>query len=126
MLASIATTAVALALNFRAFEAFGSSGSVAMDGLLMGEEPAEIRVGTLGQEGLTGSPVSTRMPRSGAEIPKRRAGGAIRSLALMLEDWLPAFSGQASLAPTLFDGHRVQRIIDAARRSSDGAGWVSL
>ena len=54
------------------------------------------------------------------------AGAAIRSLALMLEDWLPAFSGQSSTAPTLFDGHRVQRIVDAARRSSDGAGWVSL
>jgi hypothetical protein len=28
--------------------------------------------------------------------------------------------------PTLRDGLVVQRVIDAARRSSDGAGWVSL
>ena len=43
----------------------------------------------------------------------------------MLEDWLPAFSGgSAAGVPTLTDGHRVQQIIDAARRSSDGDGWV--
>jgi predicted dehydrogenase len=126
MLAAITTTAIALQQNFRAFEAFGSAGSLVMDGLLMGEEPVGIRRGRLGQTGLSPEEVSSRMPRSGSEIPKRRAAGAIRSLALMLEDWLPAFSGQRTLAPTLHDGHRVQQVIDAARRSSDGAGWVKL
>jgi predicted dehydrogenase len=126
MLASVTTTAVALSQNFRAFEAFGSAGSVAMEGLLMGEVPAEIRVGKLGSEGLAVEPPRMRMPRSGAEIPTRRAGGAIWSLALLLEDWLPAFSKEPSRAPTLYDGHRVQRVIDGARRSSEGAGWVEL
>jgi hypothetical protein len=44
----------------------------------------------------------------------------------MLEDWLPAFDGQATVVPTLVDGHRVQRVIDAAIRSSAGEGWVTL
>jgi hypothetical protein len=44
----------------------------------------------------------------------------------MLEDWLPAFSGAPTIAPTLRDGWRVQHIIDAARRSSAGDGWVEL
>jgi hypothetical protein len=44
----------------------------------------------------------------------------------MLEDWLPAFSGEPTDAPTLPDGHRVQRVVDAARRSAAGEGWVTL
>ena len=72
--------------------------------------------------------------RSGYELPKRRAAGAIRSLALMLEDWLPAFatsdgdaaSTHAAGVPTLRDGVRVQRVIDAASRSSAGEGWVEI
>jgi predicted dehydrogenase len=67
------------------------------------------------------------MPRSGVELPKRRAAGAIRSLALMLEDWLPAFDGEpAPGVPTLRDGWLVQAVVDAARRSAAGAGWVDL
>jgi hypothetical protein len=30
------------------------------------------------------------------------------------------------VAPSLHDGHRVQRVVDAARRSSEGGGWVAL
>jgi predicted dehydrogenase len=68
-----------------------------------------------------------------------RRSAPIRALALMLERWLPALRGQAAGAgtaddgrgsgpsvPTLRDGLVVQRVIDAARRSSDGAGWVAL
>jgi hypothetical protein len=48
-------------------------------------------------------------------------------MALMLEDWLPAFEGKpAPPVPTWADGWRVQRAIDAARESSKGAGWVTL
>jgi len=126
MVVTICTTAVAVAQNYRSFAAFGSTGSLSIDGLLMGEEPAAVNVGTVGAQGLSPAPVEVRVPRSGAEVPQRRAGTAIRALALMLEDWLPAFAGQPSVAPTLADGHRVQRIIDAARRSSAGGGWVGL
>jgi predicted dehydrogenase len=47
-------------------------------------------------------------------------------MALMLEDWLPAFRGEPSPVPTLRDGLRVQRVVEAARRSSAGEGWIAL
>lgn len=125
-LVSIITTAIAFQRNFRAFEAFGSAGSLVMDGLLMGEENVQVVAGSVGQDVAAVVANSDRKPASGREAPKRRAASAILSLALMLEDWLPAFSGLPTVAPTLYDGHRVQRIIDAARRSADNAGWVSL
>jgi predicted dehydrogenase len=125
-LATILTTAIAFQQNFRSFDAFGSDGSVSIGGALMGESEPEIRQGTVGTDGLhTVEPV-VRMPRSGMEPPKRRAGPSIQALALMLEDWLPAFSGGESGAPSLRDGHRVARIIDAARESAAGAGWVPM
>jgi predicted dehydrogenase len=126
MLATVTTTAIALAQSFRSIEIFGSAGSLAIGGALMGEESGTIQVARAGDAAAEAESVPTREPRSGGEIPKRRAGAAIRSLALMLEDWLPAFSGQPTSVPTLLDGHRVQRIVDGARRSSEGAGWVSL
>ncbi len=92
----------------------------------MAESEPEIRVGTSGAEGLTVLAPSERMPASGLELPKRRAAGAIRALALLLEEWLPAFDGGVSKAPSLIDGHRVARIIDAARQSSAGAGFFKL
>ena len=51
-----------------------------------------------------------RALRSGGEPPKRRAAGAIKALALLLEEWLPAFDGKSSSAPTLVDGHRVAKL----------------
>jgi predicted dehydrogenase len=44
----------------------------------------------------------------------------------MLEDWLPAFSGGASPnpIPNFEDGLLVARVIEAARASAAGAGWV--
>ncbi len=119
------TTAIASEQNFRSFEAFGSSGSVMMEGLLMGEREPTLRKGTSGA-GVSDVGLVRRTARSGMEPPKRRAGGAILALALMLEDWLPAFSGGLSTAPSLRDGHRVQRIVDAARASAAGGGWVVL
>jgi hypothetical protein len=66
------------------------------------------------------------MPRSGVELPKRRTWGAVRALALMLEDLLPAFDGTKTRVPDLYDGWVVQSVVDAARQSSAGAGWVDL
>jgi len=126
MLAVIWTTAVALHENSRAFECFGSHGSLTMAGALLGTEEPEIRSSSVEHaEGEVIAP-SDRMPASGMELPARRAAGAIRALALMLEDWVPAFAGQPSPVPTLRDGHRVQHVIDAALRSSAGEGWVDL
>lgn len=126
-LVTITTTAVALQSNFRAFEAYGSAGFLAMSGGLMGPE-AEVDIVAAsvdGSEPVRISPVSREL-RSGAELPQRRATPAIKALALMLEDWLPAFESRPTVVPTLVDGDRVSRVIDAARASADGAGWVSL
>jgi predicted dehydrogenase len=124
-LVTVSTTAVALGPTFRAFEAFGSEGSLTMRGALMGPgadvDIVATRVGE--SDRITPSP---RRLRSGAELPERRATQAIRALALMLEDWLPAFEGGPTTVPTLADGHRVARVIDAARASAAGAGWVEL
>ena len=74
------------------------------------------------------------MAGDAAAIPATgRRTAPIRALALMLERWLPALHGQATAeldgapsVPTLRDGLVVQRVIDAARRSSEGDGWVSV
>ena len=125
MSALISCSAVALGGNRRELELFGSDGRIDVDGSVQGD--VAIRALHVGDDAPTVVPGSARVPRSGAELPKRRAAGAIRSLALMLEDWLPAFDGlPAPGVPTLRDGWRVQQVIDAARRSSAGAGWVGV
>jgi predicted dehydrogenase len=125
-LATITTSVVGLFMDRRELEFSGSQGTIRVEGSILGGEPV-LRAGRVGDEGLQERPLSDRMLRSGAELPKRRAASAIRALALMLEDWLPAFSGkEARGVPTLRDGVRVQRVIDAARRSAAGGGWIEL
>lgn len=125
-IATITCSAVGLGRNHREVELLGSRGALAMRGHVMGPEP-EVHLTLIGDEAPRLIPPSTRMPRSGRELPKRRAAVAIRALALMLEDWLPAFEGKpAPGVPTLLDGWRVQCVIDAARRSAAGEGWVAL
>jgi predicted dehydrogenase len=113
------------------FEAFGSDGSLEIDGTLFG---GTVRAGRLGAEAWRELPGSDRTAGGdAAAIPASgRRAAPIRSLALMLEDWLPALrgapvrGGQAPGVPTLRDGLVVQQVIDAARRSSAGEGWVAL
>jgi predicted dehydrogenase len=124
MIAHISTTAMALNNSIRSYQAYGSEASFTLEGTVMGDD--QLKAGKVADKALLPIEPSGRMPRSGVELPKRRAAGAIRSLALMLEDWLPAFSGKPVDVPTLKDGHRVQRIMDAALKSSAGAGWVKL
>lgn len=72
-------------------------------------------------------PPSQRMPRSGRPLPDRKAAGEIRAMALMLEDLLPAFDGeQVGSVATFHDGWQVERVIEAAHHSAEGAGWVQL
>jgi predicted dehydrogenase len=125
MIASVNVCAVGLhADSDYRLEAFGSEGTVTIDGTVFS---AGIRAGRVGDDGLSVVPGSTRMPRSGLPIPGGRTASAIRMMALMLEDWLPAFSGDpAPGVPTLRDGLLVQRVIDAAHRSSRGEGWVGI
>jgi predicted dehydrogenase len=106
------------------FEAFGSDATIAIDGSLYG---GRVRAGTLADDQMADVELSTREPRRGLPAATRRADAAVRAMALLLEDWVPALRGdKAPGVPTLRDGLTVQRIIDAARRSSDGAGWVRL
>jgi len=123
-LAVISVTASALhTQSAYRLEAYGSDGSIRIDGSLFA---GSVSAGQVGDEGLAAVDATPREPRSGRAIPDRRAGAAIRMMALMLEAWVPAFRGEPTPVPTLRDGQRVQRVVAAARRSSAGAGWVDL
>jgi predicted dehydrogenase len=142
--ASISLTTVGLHSGSRyRFEAFGSGGTAEIDGTVFG---GTVRAGRAGEEGLRELSLSDAAVSDPAAIPATgRRSAPIRALALMLEQWLPRVRGDAGTGavrtsagpadaghgptpgvPTLRDGLVVQRVIDAARRSSDGAGWVSV
>jgi predicted dehydrogenase len=133
--ASISLTTVGLHTGSRyRFEAFGSGGTAEIDGTVFG---GTVRTGRAGEEGLRELALSDAAVSDPSAIPATgRRSAPIRALALMLERWLPSVRGSAAPAEaesgpgpsvaTLRDGLVVQRVIDAARLSSDGAGWVSL
>ena len=137
MRALISLTTVGLHTGSRyRFEAFGSEGTAEIDGTVFG---GTVRAGRAGEDGLRELALSDAAVGDPSAIPATgRRSAPIRALALMLEQWLPSVrglatagaagsrSGLAPSVPTLRDGLVVQRVIDAARRSSDGAGWVSL
>jgi predicted dehydrogenase len=105
-------------------EAFGSDGTVRLDKTVGSEELLE--AGRAAEDGLRRHTVTERVVAGLDNQQLRRAGGMINCMGLMLEEWLPAFSGGSTRAPTFSDGLRAQRVIDAARASSDGQGWVTL
>src|ERR1700761_1410931 len=137
--ASISLTTVGLHAGSRyRFEAFGSGGTAEIDGTVFG---GTVRAGRAGEDGLRELAARDAPVRVPSAIPATgRRSPPVRALALMLERWLPSVGGPAApgaglapdgsgpgpSVPTLRDGLVVQRVIDAARRSSDGAGWVSL
>ena len=131
MVATISCSAVAFGASDRELELAGSQGRLVVQGGV--QDGVGVRAHLVGDDDATTLAPSARVIRSGYELPKRRAAGAIRSLALMLEDWLPAFeigsearSTRAPGVPTLRDGVRVQQVVDAACRSSAGEGWVEI
>jgi predicted dehydrogenase len=125
--ATISTSTIGLHRDQRDLELYGSEGTLTVQGPVMTTpDNVVIRGGRVGEAGLAELPLSDRMPRSGAALPQRRTWGAVRALALMLEDLLPAFDGQPTRVPDLRDGLIVQSVVDAARASSAGAGWVEL
>jgi predicted dehydrogenase len=101
-------------------ELFGADGTIIGDGDL---RSTEYRLGTAADEGLSPLTVSEREPAHPENLPKGLAGHASRAMALMLEDWLPAFDGKPSAAATFDDGLLSLAVIDAAHRSSEGGGW---
>ncbi|HEX3899735.1 MAG TPA: Gfo/Idh/MocA family oxidoreductase [Mycobacteriales bacterium] len=125
---SVASSMIGLHVDRRVLEAYGSEGTIEITSTLMGGESASaIHAAKVGESALRDIALSDRRPRSGVAIPSRRAGSAILALSLMLEDWLPAFDGLPTpRVPTLRNGWITQAVVDAARRSSAGEGWVGL
>ena len=101
-------------------ELFGADGTIIGDGDL---RSTAYRLGAATDEGLSPLTVSERQPAHPGNLPKGLAGHASRAMALMLEDWLPAFDGKPSTAATFDDGLLSLAVIDAAHRSSEGGGW---
>jgi predicted dehydrogenase len=124
----VATCAVAVGQDQRRIESFGRGGAIMAQSRVQATEHGTLQVTTAGEPAAHDVAYSERDLRSGRELPKRRAAGSIKSLALLLEDWLPAIKGEgpATGVPTLRDGYIAQSVVDAARRSSRGEGWVEL
>jgi predicted dehydrogenase len=126
-LALINCSVVGVHVQSASFDAFGSEGTIT--GPLGSRAGAEhILAGRAGDSGLSEVPVDDRTIASGRPLPARGAASAIRAQALMLEDWLPAFTGHPTRnpIPTFEDGLLVARVIEAARASAAGAGWVKI
>lgn len=106
------------------FEAAGYNGTI---GVEVGQDGVRGFVARAGQSERMPFNVSDRETRSPIAIdPSQPIARPVRATALMLEDWLPAFSGQPTPVPTFRDGLRVQEVVDAARASSTGSGWVDV
>jgi predicted dehydrogenase len=108
--------------HFR-LELFGADGTVVGNGTL---RHTEYQAGAAADDGLAPLPHSDRAPAAPEHLPSGLAGHGSRAMALMLEDWLPAFDGRPTPIPTFGDGLLSLAIIDAAHRSSEGGGWVAV
>lgn len=123
--ATVSTSVVGLHADSAGFELLGSGSTVRAEPAPSGE-PVFL-VGGPEDPGLAPLAGPARPLRSGVEWPAGKMSSAARyAMAVMLEEWLPAFDGQSSRVPTIRDGWSVQRLIDAARESSAGGGWIDL
>ena len=104
-------------------ELFGEHGTVIGDGDL---RATVYQCGAADSDGLSPLALDERVPAYPEHLPKGLAGHAARAMALMLEDWLPAFSAQDSAAPTFGDGALSLAVIEAAHRSAQGGGWETV
>ncbi|MDN5916443.1 MAG: Gfo/Idh/MocA family oxidoreductase [Pseudonocardia sp.] len=104
-------------------ELLGADGTVVGDGTL---RETRYAAGRADGDGLAPLDPSPREPVAPGELPGGLAGVASRAMALMLEDWAPAFDGADTPVPTFADGLLSLAIIDAAHRSAAGAGWVAV
>jgi predicted dehydrogenase len=104
-------------------ELLGADGTIIGDGNL---RFAQYRVGAADDDGLRPLPMSKRRPAHPECLPDGLAGKAVHAMALMLEDWLPAFDRAPSPVATFEDGLLSLAVIDAAHRSSEGGRWVTV
>ncbi|MGX7680223.1 Gfo/Idh/MocA family protein [Jatrophihabitans sp. DSM 45814] len=124
-LATVSTSVVGIHANSSAFELLGSDDTVRAERDASGD--SVFVHGGPADEGVRPLEIPDRPLRSGTQWPAgRMSSGSRHAMAVMLEEWLPAFDGKPSRVPTVRDGWSVQRLIDAARDSSAGAGWVDL
>jgi predicted dehydrogenase len=124
-LVELGTTVMGAHLASWRFEAMGSDGTVTASAVGRRSTPT-LQFGRASDAGLQAIASDARRPLGDPELPQRGASTLIRAMALLLEDWLPALTGGVSAAPTFRDGHLVQEVIEAARASSAGAGWVDI
>ncbi|MGE0879608.1 MAG: Gfo/Idh/MocA family protein [Acidimicrobiia bacterium] len=127
-LAVITASVVGVHTSGALLDVFGENGSIVGP---LGSRPTgseQLKAGTARDADLeVVSPVN-RSPTHDDAIPQRGAAGLVRAMALMLEDWHPALVGgtPVSAVPSLRDGMIVQQVIDAARASAAGQGWVEI
>jgi predicted dehydrogenase len=105
------------------FEAFGTAGTIVAEG---GRRRSDVQIGRAADDSLRPWDGAARRPATDPTLPARGATSAILAMALMLEDWRPAFDGKQTPVPSFRDGWRAQAIVEAARESSHGAGWVTM
>jgi predicted dehydrogenase len=126
-LAVISASVVGVHTSGAHLDVFGERGSIV--GPLGGRLATErLRAGSVGDAGLAAVEPDGRLPRHDDRIPERGASPLIRAMALMLEDWKAELDGQTTVnpIPSFADGMIVQQVIEAARLSSAGAGWVEI
>jgi predicted dehydrogenase len=101
-------------------ELFGSDGAIIGDGEL---RATNYLAGAAADDGIRPLAVNDREPADPQHLPSGLAGHAACAMALMLQDWLPAFNGGQSEAATFDDGLLSLAVIDgAAQRSAQGGG----
>ncbi|MGE0881396.1 MAG: Gfo/Idh/MocA family protein [Acidimicrobiia bacterium] len=127
-LAVITASVVGVHTSGAHLDVFGKNGSIVGP---LGSRPSgtdQLKAGTATDSGLATVEPLFRMPTHDDVIPQRGAGGMIRAMALMLEDWHPSLVDRAvpTTAPSLRDGMIVQQVIEAARASAAGRGWIDL
>jgi predicted dehydrogenase len=124
-LVTVATSVVGSHANTAAFEILGSEHVVRAER----DEHGGVRFVHAAPSDPAFVPIDAtpRALRSGVEWPAGKVSSASRyAMAVMLEEWLPALDGSPSRVATVREAWTVQCIIDAARRSSAGDGWVRL
>jgi predicted dehydrogenase len=130
-LAVLTYTAAGVHAASEELELFGTGGSIVTQtsgsASRKGKRAEDrLRCGTVDDDALADFLPSAREPRTRPDLPPNRFTSlAIRSFAMMLEDWLPAFDGSPVTVPSFADGVAVQAVIEAARMSATQGRWVA-
>jgi predicted dehydrogenase len=123
-LAAISGTATSVHGSGYRLEASGAGGTLRLESGVRG---TSVRFGGPGQQRpsklVVGRPKLTRRLAVQRDYP---LFPQVRAMALLLEDWHPGRGARTGAVPTFADALRVQEVIDGARASAQGAGWVGL